>query len=429
MKRLSLILSLLFVPVFLFASPPDVGFTIDLAHPTVRFEYTTHEGNTPCIPVSVLTNGLPYNGFAGYSCELNYMVNDSASALKTVSGTISGNIATFQALTNSFPASGDFFCEIYFSTAYGASKITAGQGILHVSRSPSSNAHGSLNLVPRINFDTLSFIGTPPWTLLTEPVFLASVSYNISSAMTNNWTTSYLDELLLRTQFNSTSGQVTTALGTLTTNLANEIARATNAETIISNAYIAAIAGETSRATNAETTISNTFHVAFTNQANTNANFESRISSNETFRITTQPATNAVLQGEINALTISASNAVFRYFADTASNVMVLANGQGITESLGGTTHTFVVPSGIRLFSSRIRWDGGLGSTFKIVFVETGINSDAATRWPANFQAYREDTGAPIPGASCRPDDFSNFDTENVYGLSTATINICLFNY
>jgi uncharacterized membrane protein len=240
---------------------------------------------------------------------------------------------------------------------------------------------------------------------------MASVAYNITAAMTNTWITDSADEELLRTQFNSTSGQVTTALGVLTTNLAAETSRATNAETIISNAYVAAIAVETSRATNAETVVSNAIAGAVA--------------------VETTRATNAevVLQNNINAISVSSSSAVFRYFADAASNVMVLANGQGITESLGGTTHTFVIPSGIRLFSSRIRWDGGLGSTFKIVFAETGVNSDAATRWPANFQAYREDTGAPIPGASCRPDDFLNFDTENVYGLSTATINICLFNY
>ena len=81
------------------------------------------------------------------------------------------------------------------------------------------------------------------------------------------------------------------------------------------------------------------------------------------------------------------------------------------------------------MFSARIRWDGALGSTFKIVFAETGMNTNATTRIPAMFQAYREDTGALIAGASCRPDDLVNFNTENVYGLSTATINLCIFHY
>ena len=189
MKRLGCILSMFLFVFSTFASPPDVGFSVDLAQPTRKWEYTTFAGNTPSIPVSIMTNGAAYTGLSSYSCELNYGLNDAASSLKTVSGTISGSIATFVAVSNSFPAKGDFFGEIFFSS--GSLKITAGQGVLHVQRSPSSGSYGSLNLMNRICWDVVTNTGTVPWSLLTEPIFLASVAYNITAANTSNWTTAW----------------------------------------------------------------------------------------------------------------------------------------------------------------------------------------------------------------------------------------------
>ena len=396
-----------------FASPPDSPFYIDLAHPTVQFERTYFAGNTPDILVGILTNGLPYNGFSSYTPELNYCANNKASALKTISGTISGNIASFQALTNSFPASGDFFCEVYFSTAYGASKITAGQGILHIQPSPSSGSYGSLNLMNRVNWDVTVSVGTPPWVALTEPVFLASVAYQITWVMTNNWTTSYLDELLLRTQFNSTSGQVNNALGVLTTNLAREISRATNAEVVISNAYVAAIAVETSRATNVETIISNSIATAVA--------------------VETTRATNAeaVLQGEITAMTLS-SNTIFRSVALSNGNTRVesLASGLGVTAALVGTEITMTIPAGVHVFSLMIKWDTpNNGSSFTLDMGVTDMtNDDVADRWNALFQAYTDDNGQLIAGANCKMDT-ANLSKLIIQGLQTRCINHCRFGF
>lgn len=352
-----ILLLLAWFPLNCFSAPPDTGFFIDLAHPSARFEYTTFAGNTPSIPVTILTNGFPYNGFAGYSCELNYTINDSASSLKTITGTVSGNIATFQALTNSFPVHGDYFCEVYFSTTYGASKITAGQGMLHVNRSPSSNAHGSLNLVPRINFDTLTFVGTPPWTLLTEPVFLASVSYNISSAMTNNWTSSYLDELLLRAQFNAASNQFYITIGQQTTNLntaSNALNTAlTNFEAQVqgaSNNIIGMFGSTNDILAQLNTVITNqaasnlTFQTFNAVQLVTNANFDTRITTVTTGNvslitynagITAQANTNGFFQSLLSALGITNATfqTLFNYQAATNSGFWTLFVNQWNTNS------------------------------------------------------------------------------------------------
>jgi len=271
-----------------FASPPDVGFSIDLAHPEVRFEHTVFAGNTPSIPVAVMTNGVAYNGFTGYSCELNYMVNDSASSLKTITGTVSGNIATFQALSNSLPVKGDFFCEVYFSTSYGASKITGGQGVLHVQRSPSSNAHGSLDLVPRINWDTLQSVGSVPWSILTEPIFLASVAYNITSGMTSQWSQAYLYGPRV------TSNEVNIAvLTTGKTDLVTYNSGLTNQATTNLSLDSRITGVETGKQSLAAQILTNAaFQALHDAQANSNAFYLAQL----TLNLTNQAATNAAFQ-------------------------------------------------------------------------------------------------------------------------------------
>jgi flagella basal body P-ring formation protein FlgA len=299
MKLLSSILSTILLAFSVLASPPDVGFSIDLANPTKRFEYTTFAGNTPCIPVTIFTNGSPYTGFAGYSCELNYMLNDSASSLKTITGTVSSNIATFQALSNSLPAKGDFFCEVYFSTTYGASKITGGQGLLRVNRSPSSNAHGALELVPRINFDTLSFVGTPPWSAGAEPIFYASVAYSITAAMTSQWSQAYLYGPRV------TSNEANIAiLNTGRVSIATYLAHVA-AQTSTNSAFETRITGvETGKMAFADQTATNTyFQGLHTAQGNSNAYyqglFDAQEASNTYFQAfkTAQGNSNTYFQG------------------------------------------------------------------------------------------------------------------------------------
>jgi hypothetical protein len=79
--------------------------------------------------------------------------------------------------------------------------------------------------------------------------------------------------------------------------------------------------------------------------------------------------------------------------------------------------------------SMRVRWNGANGSSFTLDMGTSDMaNASAADRWGAFFQAYREDTGALIAGASCSLDTV-NFDRMIVQGLSAATINHCRFGF
>jgi hypothetical protein len=124
---------------------------------------------------------------------------------------------------------------------------------------------------------------------------------------------------------------------------------------------------------------------------------------------------------------------MFRYFSDTASNVFVTATGTGVVSSLAGTTHTFTVPAGVKVLGACVKWDNASGTSFTIVMAEDGMNTTAANRCPAIFQAYRSDTDpwAPISGASCRPNVSPDFNKETIIGLSTTptTIIYCMFNW
>jgi len=121
-----------------------------------------------------------------------------------------------------------------------------------------------------------------------------------------------------------------------------------------------------------------------------------------------------------------------RYFSDTLSNVFVTATGTGVVSSLASTTHTFTVPAGVKVLGACIKWDNAAGTSFTIVMAEDGMNTTAANRCPAIFQAYRSDTDpwAPISGASCRPDN-ADAGKEIIIGLSTTptTIIYCMFNW
>ncbi len=293
----------------LLASPPDVGFSIDLSHPTVKFEYTTFAGNTPSFPVEILTNDLPYNGFTGYTPQFNYFPSDSSSAGKTISGTLSGNIVTFTAVSNSFPVKGEFFAEVFF--ILGSSKITAGQGTLHIQRSPSGGSYGDLNLSPRINWDAVVNLGTPPWAAGAEPVFFASAAYGITATQTSNWTTAWTLASIANTgkvdlttynahitaQANSNAGYQANinTLNGLTNGLAT-----TNQLLIVSNLVVTAQSDITNNLANQ--VLTNTyFQGLHTAQANTNTGFETRIVTVETGKMSlaTQNSTNANLQTQI----------------------------------------------------------------------------------------------------------------------------------
>ena len=141
--------------------------------------------------------------------------------------------------------------------------------------------------------------------------------------------------------------------------------------------------------------------------------------TNDIFRAQIDAANSNITTLEENAMQL------YRYAAMSVANeqIEVLATGTNITAARVGTTITTTIPSGVKLISMRLRWDGSLGATFTLKLGTVDMaNASATDRWGATFAAYREDTGALIAGASCRLNT-TDFDTLEIQGLSTATIN------
>ena len=182
MKRLGLFLSIFSLAFSLSATTPPISFSVDTETPT-SFDITTYVGNTPTITVNIMANGSNFTGMgAGWSCQLNYAKNNYASYIKTITGTVvsATGIATFNAATNTFPSSGDWLGEVFLQN--GSTKITTGQGVLHVLKSPSSGSVGSLNLQNVINWDIVSSIGQTPWSDFDTNTLQSQISANLASA-------------------------------------------------------------------------------------------------------------------------------------------------------------------------------------------------------------------------------------------------------
>ena len=99
---------------------------------------------------------------------------------------------------------------------------------------------------------------------------------------------------------------------------------------------------------------------------------------------------------------------------------------------LSGTTHTFTVPAGVKIFSASIKWNNSVANSFTVVLAEGSMNTTALNRRAAIFQAYRTDTDpwAPVTGASCRPSS-TLFGNYSVIGLATTpnTVVDCEFQW
>ena len=338
MKRYILFL-LAWFPLVCLAAIPDVTLYIDVTSPNPqKFAFSVRAGNTPVVVVRCVTNlttGGAYTGFGnGWTPALNYFMSDAASAGVIIPGTLdpATGIITFATATNSFPAQGTYFCEVYLNNGLSP-KLTVGQGQLIVTRSPSSGSIGALNMSSIVNWDILVSRGTVPWAAGAEPVFFASAAYGIRSYDTNNWTTSYLDELLLRTQFNATSNATTLALGVLTTNLANEISRATNAETIISNTFNTAITNQA--ATNSA--VQSYLSLTMTNLVSAYASTGSASFANQTLTITHGTNTGSG-SGSGFPLTTNANLAGFTMSNGTFNGTFI-GNGVGVTGLVASSTN------------------------------------------------------------------------------------------
>ena len=358
--------------------------SVDSQNPGQSFVVSPQfSGNTPFLRSLHYDGGTPID-MTPWSCEIDMFLSqyDTNGVFIIPGVSVAGsNVVNFVGATNIFYAPRKYYFSLKGIHTAGYVKTFA-TGIMDIKYDPATSS----NL----------------WAALQQ-LNVSWFSNNFGAQVESN----RLNIAALTATFNSTSGQMTTAIGTLTTNLAAEVSRATNAETVISNAYVAAIVVETSRATNAEAGISNYVNTAV---------------AVETTRATNSEA---YLQTEITSMSLS-SNTIYRYVAMTNGNnqMEVLASALGVTATLAGTEITTTIPTGARIFSVKIRWDGvNLGSSLTLdMGVGDMANDDVSDRWGALFQAYREDTGALIAGASCRLDT-ANYSKLLIQGLSTATEN------
>ena len=356
------------------------SINIDSQHPKtdylVPFQYAA---NTPFLKAFFYDEAPTPIDMTLWACEMDvFQTQFSTNGVFIIPGVFGGsNVVNFLGSTNVYPAPRDYWFSVKGTYSSGYTK-TWGTGRLQVLYDPavSSNMWSAMQ---QINIQWLTnWIGQA----------VGSNTINIAN---------------LTATFNATSGQVTTALGTLTTNLANEVLRATNAEAIVSNSVNANVTAEYQRATNAEMTISNSIAPAVA--------------------VETTRATNAeaVLEGQIMAISI-ASNSILPYVAYSNANnvVTVLASGPGVTADIAGTVVTITVPTGINVIVAGVRWDApNDGSSFDLA-----LSGYAGTRLASIFQAYREDNGNQISGANAAM-DMTNASQLLIRGLASGP-NACI---
>ena len=136
--------------------------------------------------------------------------------------------------------------------------------------------------------------------------------------------------------------------------------------------------------------------------------------------------TNAAFESRINSLE---TNAPMQRYSALASNVHVLASSTGVTAAVVGTVVSLTIPADVTVESAVVRWDGGDGNSFSLDMGTADMaNSSLYDRWGVLFQAYREDTGGLIAGASAKLDT-TNHDRVIVQGLPTTTTSHCRFGF
>jgi hypothetical protein len=350
------------------------SINIDSQHPKtdylVPFQYAA---NTPFLKASFYDGAPTPIDMTLWACEMDvFQTQFSTNGVFIVPGVFGGsNEIDFLGSTNVWPAPRDYWFSIKGTYSSGYTKTWA-TGRLQVLYDPSVSSN-MWSAMQQINLSWLTnWIGAQ----------VGSNTLNIAN---------------LTATFNATSGQVNNALGVLTTNLAAEVSRATNAEAIVSNSVNANVTAEYQRATNAEAAVSNYVNTAVAVEATRATNAE------------------AVLEGQIMAISI-ASNSILPYVAYSNGNdvVTVLASGLGVTAGISGTTVTITVPIGINVIIASVQWDAlNNGSSFTLL-----LDGYTGTRLASVFQAYREDTGGLIAGAQARM-DISTFNQLLISGLAS----------
>jgi hypothetical protein len=87
----------------------------------------------------------------------------------------------------------------------------------------------------------------------------------------------------------------------------------------------------------------------------------------------------------------------YQAYVDSASTVDVLASRTNVTATVADNLVQFTIPSGTRLSSARIRWNGSVSTTFAVDVGTTDMgNSTVTNRWVPTVSGYREDSGAVL---------------------------------
>lgn len=111
----------------------------------------------------------------------------------------------------------------------------------------------------------------------------------------------------------------------------------------------------------------------------------------------------------------------YNVVSTAGSEVDVLASRPGITASFAGQVLTFVIPTGVKLVSAKIRF-----GSYSSLTVKTGTtdmsNSSINNRWIPSVQAWREDTRSQLMVVNVVP-SASVFDEVTINGLINTTTN------
>jgi hypothetical protein len=341
--RTKLILAVLLLASCAFSATPFLPISCNFEDEDQQFEIPAKVLNTPIIRAYTYQGTSAWSA-VGYNAYLSFGEDSSATNMIVTTGVCYATYIDFQIGSNTFarPVE-DWYCAVMVTKPAIAGTYSIAYGSLTIKRAPEVNANASFFYTRAINGSEYGpFTGSFsnwPFALAgdyggyvlgsvfnaTSAVFEARIASN--TAAISAIVTSTNDLALI----NAETARATNAETTISNMVIAEISRATNAEHVISNAAVAAVAAiavETARATNAEAVISNAWAASVTTQANTNANFLARFAAqantNAGFQSlivanqTNQVATNSFFQSLFDAL--AGTNSLFQGWFTAQAN-------------------------------------------------------------------------------------------------------------
>lgn len=160
-----------------------VPISVDFAEAPVSYELKTSVGNTPTIRVTFKNSGASTN-ISSWTPYLKWSKNESAvDGMVTVAGTATSDYAEFVCSTNTFGrATKDGYFAIYLSRSGGNENITVVRGRINIFPSPEVSQQAALATTTLVNWNLLSFTGTPPWTALNYPTDVVVSTWVVASS-------------------------------------------------------------------------------------------------------------------------------------------------------------------------------------------------------------------------------------------------------